>query len=96
MKRKLPHAPGIESEGMKAPLSDTSPEAARVQVEIYRNMSPARKLELVEDANHTARLLALAGLRDRYPDDPPERLHRRLFDLVLGPELAERAYGPLE
>lgn len=81
---------------MKAAPSDTSPEAARIQREIYREMTVGRKLELVEDANHTARVLALAGLAQRYPDDPPERLHRRLFDLVLGPELARRAYGPIE
>ena len=80
---------------MRPPLSDTSREAARVQLEIYRRMPVERKLELVEDANHTARVLALAGLAERFPDDPPERLHRRLFDLILGPELAQRAYGPL-
>ena len=79
---------------MKKRLRDTSPEAAKVQLEIYRDMTAERKLELVEDANHTARELALAGLAQRYPDDSLELLHRRLFDLVLGPELAERAYGP--
>ena len=80
---------------MKAPHGDSSPEAARLQLEIYRRMSVERKLELVEDANQTARLLALAGLAERHPEDPPERLHRRLFDLVLGSELAGRAYGPV-
>ena len=79
---------------MKTRFSDTSPEAAKVQLEVYRNMPEERKLEIVEDANHTARVLALAGLAQRYPDEPREVLHRRLFDLVLGPELAERAYGP--
>ena len=79
---------------MKALATDTSLEAAGIQLEIYRNMPVERKLELVEDANHTARVLALAGLAQRFPNDPPERLHRRLFDLVLGPELAQRAYGP--
>ncbi len=59
-------------------------------------MPAERKLELVEDANHTARVLALAGLAQRYPNEPRERLHRRLFDLVLDRELAERAYGPLK
>ena len=81
---------------MKAQRNDTSPEAAAVQREIYRNMSPARKLELVEDANHTARLLALAGLAQRHPNEAPERLHRRLFDIILGAELAERVYGSVE
>lgn len=80
---------------MQAPPGDSSPEALRLQLEIYRAMPVERKLELVEDANHTARLLALAGLAARHPEDSPERLHRRLFDLVLGPELARRAYGPL-
>ena len=80
---------------MRSPLGDTTPAAAKLQLEIYRKMPVERKLELVEDANHTARLLALAGLAERYPEDPPERLHRRLFDLVLGPELAARVYGPL-
>ncbi len=80
---------------MEVPLRDTSPEAARRQLEIYREMPPERKLELVEDANQTARLLALAGLAQRYPEDPPERLRRRLFDLILGPELAVRVYGPV-
>lgn len=47
-------------------------------------------------ANHTARQLALAGLAQRHPNEPIERLRRRLFDLVLGSELAESAYGPLE
>ena len=79
---------------MKALPSDTSREAARIQLEIYRKMSAQRRLALVEDANHTARLLALAGLAERYPDESAERLHRRLFDLVLGLELAELAYGP--
>lgn len=80
---------------MDTPLSDTSAEAARLQLEIYREMPAERKLELVEDANRTARLLALAGLAQRHPEESTERLHRRLFDLVLGPELAERVYGPM-
>ncbi|MDX1503174.1 MAG: hypothetical protein R3325_12510 [Thermoanaerobaculia bacterium] len=78
------------------PPADSSSEAAYLQLDIYREMAVERKLALVEDANQTARLLALAGLRQRHPEEPPERLRRRLFDLVLGPELAERVYGPLE
>lgn len=38
--------------------SDTSPEAWAVMIEIYRSMTPQRKLELVEDANRSARQLA--------------------------------------
>lgn len=45
--------------------------------------------------NRTARALALAGLRRRYPDASPEELRRRLADLVLGSEMAALVYGPM-
>ena len=60
-----------------------------------RRASAARKVAMVLSANHTARALALTGLRERYPGEPPTRLRRRLADLWLGPELAAKAYGPL-
>lgn len=74
---------------------DTTPEAEAVQVEIFRRMSSRQKLALVEEANRNARELALAGLRLRHPEAGPDELFRRLMDLTLGEELAERVYGPL-
>jgi hypothetical protein len=74
---------------------DTHPEAERVLLELLRRASPARKMAMVLDANRTARLLALVGLRERNPGDSPARLRRRLADLWLGPDLAAKAYGPL-
>jgi hypothetical protein len=74
---------------------DTDPEAERIQIEIFRNMPAWRKMQLVEDANQTARQLALAGLRQRHPEAGPEELHRRLVGLFLGEELATQVYGPL-
>ena len=79
---------------MKPLASDTSPEAERVLVELWRRASPARKMEMVLSANRTARALAMSGLRQRYPADTPARLQRRLADLWLGPDLATKAYGP--
>jgi hypothetical protein len=75
--------------------SDTDPEAERIQMEIYRRMPRWRKIELVVEANETARELALAGLRARHPGASPEELQRRLFGLLLGEELATEVYGPL-
>jgi len=74
---------------------DTHPDAERVLIELLRRATPARKLAMVLDANRTARLLALAGLRERHPGESAARLRRRLADLWLGPELAAKAYGPL-
>ncbi len=75
---------------------DTDPEAEAVQLEIYRRMPAWRKIELVFEANAMNRAMAMAGLRSRYPQAGPEELRRRLMDLLLGEELAARAYGPLE
>ena len=74
--------------------SDTTPEAEVVLVRLWRETPGWRKWELMEDMNRTARALALAGLRQRYPDAGLEELRRRLADLLLGPELAALAFGP--
>ena len=76
-------------------LSDTSPDAERVQIELMRRAPAWRKLELVGQMNETVRLLALSGLRQCYPQATPEELRRRLADLWLGAELAARVYGQL-
>jgi hypothetical protein len=74
---------------------DTQPEAERVLIELLRRATPARKMAMVLDANRTARLLALTGLRERYPQESEARTQRRLAELWLGHDLAARAYGPL-
>ncbi len=52
-----------------------------------------RKVALVSDAIKTSYVLALAGLRDRFPTAGDEEIRRRLMDLMLGEELAEKVYG---
>ena len=71
---------------------DTDPEIEKVQIEGLRQMPAWRKLAMVGSMNRMVRALALAGLRERYPDDTPAQRRRRLADLVLGPELAARAH----
>jgi len=75
---------------------DTHPDAERVLIELLRSATPARKMAMVIDANNTARMLALTGLRERHPGESSARLRRRLADLWLGPDLAAKAYGPLD
>ena len=60
---------------------DTPPEINEFQIQRLRKMPPWRKMELVGEINRTVRDLALAGLRQRYPDDTPEQRRRRLADL---------------
>jgi hypothetical protein len=85
------------SAGTRRTLSrDTTPDAEDVQIEIYRRMTAARKIELVEEANRLTRELVMAGLRRRHPEASSEELFRRYADLALGEELATAAYGPLQ
>jgi hypothetical protein len=75
-------------------VNDSSEEARNVQHRVLSKMSPARKILLLEDANRTARRLALAGIQSRFPRATREQQIRLLMDIVLGPELATRVYGP--
>jgi hypothetical protein len=74
---------------------DTSPEIEKIQFAIWRDMPIWKKWQMVSDLNEMARNLAMSGLRKRYPQATPELLRRLWFDLLLGPELAERVYGPM-
>jgi hypothetical protein len=76
-------------------FSDTSIEAEQIQLELLRQAPPWRKFQMLAQLNQTAYTLALSGLRRRYPEATPAELRRRLADLLLGEELAHRAYGSL-
>jgi hypothetical protein len=80
---------------MTALFPDTAPEAEAVLIRLLRQAPTWRKLEMVDQLNQSVKMLALAGLRQRYPNDHEDQLHRRLADLLLGDELARKVYGPL-
>lgn len=73
-------------------LSDTDADALRVTTALYRDMTPAEKLERVRALTLSASTLTLAGLRERHPTETEPHLLMRLARLRLGDELAERAY----
>ncbi len=74
---------------------DTSYEAEREQIRIWRSLDPVEIGRLVAGASRGIRMLALAGLRDRYPSASPAELVARLAVITLGPDLARRAYPEL-
>lgn len=76
-------------------LSDTSPEAEQVLLELLRQAPIQRKLELMGQLNAMAKSLALNNLRRQYPHASEAELRRHLADRLLGPELAAVVYGPL-
>lgn len=76
-------------------FSDTSPEAETVLVNLLRQTPSWRKFVMVSQLNQTVRTLAISGLRQRYPHSNEQEIRRHLADILLGPELAQRVYGPL-
>ena len=79
---------------MASGWNDTRPDAERVQIELMRQAPSWRKLELLGQLTQTVKLLAVSGLRQRYPDATDRELRRRLADLLLGAEMAARVYVP--
>ena len=78
---------------MTSLFSDTDPKMDALQIRLWREASPTRKMEMVAELNAAARLLALAGLRERHPGADEAELRRRLADLILGKDLARKVYG---
>ena len=76
---------------------DTSAEAERIQVAIWRRMSSPERAQVITDACAAARAFAFAGLRARHPEASEGKLIALYVELTAGPELARLAYpGILE
>ena len=57
----------IAADAMLQELSDTTPDAARVQSEILRAMSPGERLAQVDGLCAATAAMAMAGLRSQHP-----------------------------
>jgi hypothetical protein len=69
-----------------APVSDTSPAAEALQLQIYREMSAAQRLLLRFEMSEFARELKRAGIRQRHPDWSDTRVERELLRLAFFPQ----------
>lgn len=74
-------------------FSDTSDDAARVQVEIWRRMSPQQKLFLMRDMTLAIQRLAFQSMSQREPELSADEIWLRLAARRLSPELIRAAYG---
>ena len=72
--------------------SDTSAEAEAIQVRAWRAMAPADIARIVDELSSMTRALAMAGLRERYPNASERELVARLAEITLGRDLACRVY----
>lgn len=66
---------------------DTSAEASRVQLDVYRAMSPARRLELALTMSDELMAVTTAGIRHRHPDFTDDEVLRELHRILGHHEL---------
>ena len=78
---------------MSALSSDTHPKMEALQIRLWREASPTRKMQALAQLNASAKMLALTGLRSRFPQASEAELRFKLAGLLLGDELARKVYG---
>ena len=78
---------------MESLYSDTHPEMEALQIQLWRQASPTRKMNMVANLNRSARTLALTGLRAQFPRANEAELHFKLATLLLGEKIAINVYG---
>jgi len=71
---------------------DTTREAERLQVEIFRKMGPEQRLMTALSLARTARALLAEGVRMRHPEYSEVQVNLATIRLTLGDELFARAY----
>jgi hypothetical protein len=66
---------------------DTTPDAHRLQGEIYARMGGTQRVAVAFDLTETVRRLAESGIRHRHPDYSDEQVFRAFARLRLGDAL---------
>ena len=74
-------------------VEDTSPAADARYHELLRAMPPERRLEAAMRLSRAVRELAMAGLRDRFPQADERELRVRLTVRLYGRQAAVRLFG---
>jgi hypothetical protein len=73
-------------------ISDTSASTAKMRAAIFRRMTPAEKVAIVEQMSEEARELARVGIRLRHSDYSPDEVEHALHWLLVGNALADKAW----
>lgn len=76
---------------------DTTPEAARVQTEIYKKMSISEKAEILFQLNDNFRQIVREGIRLRHPDYTEDMITQAHLTLITDDkEFVKEAFGGRE
>ena len=76
--------------------SDTSPEAERMHIALFRQASPARRFALARSLSQTAMGLSRQAIRRRHPAASDEDVLLLFVEYHYGRDLASRLRADLE
>ncbi len=62
---------------------DTTPEAERIQLEVFRRMGPEKRLEAAIALSQTCRKLLMEGIRRRHPEYDERHIRLATIRLML-------------
>jgi hypothetical protein len=65
-------------------VTDTSPKAAAIHLELYRSVGPARRAQIAADLSDAVRETTLAGIRRRHPESSETDIRASFLQLVYG------------
>ena len=80
---------------MATSITDTDPEAERVQMELLRRATPERRLRLALSLTESVLALSRSGLAGTMPGASDEEVGLRFVELHYGPSLADELRGHL-
>jgi hypothetical protein len=66
-------------------VTDTTPKAAALHLELYRSLGPAGRVQIAVDLSDAVRETALAGIRCRHPEYSDEAVADAFLTLLYGP-----------
>jgi hypothetical protein len=65
-------------------LTDTTPRAAAIQLELYRRADPATRAQIAVDLSEAVRQTTLDGIRRRHPEYSEREVSAAFLRLVYG------------
>jgi len=66
------------------PVRDTTPRAAAIQLQLYRQAGPSGRAQIAVDLSDAVRATAIAGIQRRHPEYSERDIARSFLRLVYG------------
>lgn len=63
---------------------DTAPHVAALHAELYREIGPAKRAEIMAELSDALRELAAAGVRQRHPEYDEEQVRTEVLAIFYG------------